>query len=228
MLVAIAGGHGKIARRLTRLLVAHGEQVRGLIRNPDHAADVRADGAEPAVCDIEHASVVEISRAIVGADAVVFAAGAGPGSGPERKWTVDRDGAIKLLEAARGARVERYLMISSIGAEDPPDGDDVWSVYLRAKAQADAALMASDRAWTIIRPVHLTDDEGSGRVHITGAPLDGEVPRDDVAAVLHAVLHEPDAVRHVLYVAAGDEPIEAALQRALAALASGTRPARAS
>jgi putative NADH-flavin reductase len=147
MLVAIAGGHGKIARRLTRLLVAHGEQVRGLIRNPDHAADLRADGGEPAVCDVEHASVAEIARAIAGADAVVFAAGAGPGSGPERKWTVDRDGAIKLLEAARGARVERYLMISSAGAEDPPDRDDVFSVYLRAKAQADAALMASDRAW---------------------------------------------------------------------------------
>jgi uncharacterized protein YbjT (DUF2867 family) len=217
MLVAIAGGHGKIARRLTRLLVAHGEQVRGLIRNPDHAADLRADGAEPALCDIEHASVVEIARAIVGADVVVFAAGAGPGSGPERKWTVDRDGAIKLLEAARGARVERYLMISSIGAEDPPDGDDVFSVYLRAKAQADAALMASDRLWTIVRPVHLTDDEATGRVLIAGDRLDGEIPRDDVAAVLHAVLHEPESARRVLYVSAGEDPIEQALQRAVAA-----------
>lgn len=218
MLVAIAGGHGKIARRLTRLLVAHGEQVRGLIRNPDHAADLRADGAEPAVCDIEHAGVVEISRAIAGADAVVFAAGAGPGSGPERKWTVDHDAAIKLLEAARGARVERYLMISSIGAEDPPDGDGVFSVYLRAKAQADAALMASDRAWTIVRPVFLTDDEGTGRVLIAGDPLDGKVPRDDVAAVLHAVLHEPEsAARRILYVRAGDDPVELALERALAA-----------
>jgi uncharacterized protein YbjT (DUF2867 family) len=217
MLVAIAGGHGKIARRLTRLLVAHGEQVRGLIRNPDHAADLLADGAEPAVCDFEHASVAEISGAIAGADAVVFAAGAGPGSGPERKWTVDRDAAIKLLEAARGARVERYLMISSIGAEDPPDGDGVYNVYLRAKAQADAALMASDRAWTIVRPVFLTDDEGTGRVLISGDPLDGEVPRDDVAAVLHAVLHEPESARRILCVSAGDDPVELALERALAA-----------
>ncbi len=216
MLVAIAGGHGKIARRLTRLFVAHGEQVRGLIRNPDHAADLRADGAEPAVCDIEHAGVDEIARVIAGADAVVFAAGAGPGSGPERKWTVDRDGAVKLLEAARGARVERYLMVSSIGAEDPPDGDDVFSVYLRAKAQADAALMASDRQWTILRPAHLTDDEGTGRVQIDGEPLRGEVPRDDVAAVLHTMLHEPESARRVLYVRAGDDPVDVALARALA------------
>ncbi len=216
MLVVIAGGHGKIARRLTRLLVADGEQVRGLIRNPDHAADLRADGAEPAVCDIEHASVVELAHAIAGADAVVFAAGAGPGSGPERKWTVDRDGAIKLLEAARGARVERYLMVSSIGAEDPPDGDDVFGVYLRAKAQADAALMAGDRTWTILRPVHLTNDEGTGQVEIDGEPLHGEVPRDDVAAVLHAVLHEPESARRILYVSAGDEPVDVALRRALA------------
>ena len=167
------------------------------------------------VCDIEHARVVEIARVIAGADAVVFAAGAGPGSGPERKWTVDRDGALKLLEAARGARVERYLMISSIGAEDPPDGDDVFSVYLRAKAQADAALMASDREWTILRPAHLTDDEGTDRVQIDGEPLPGEVPRDDVATVLHTMLHEPESTRRVLYVRTGHDPVDVALARAL-------------
>jgi nucleoside-diphosphate-sugar epimerase len=217
MLVAIAGGHGKIARRLTRLLVAHGEQVRGLIRNPAHADDLRADGAEPAVCDIEHDGVAEIARAITGADAVVFAAGAGPGSGPERKWTVDRDGAIKLLEAARAARVYRYLMISSIGAEDPPQDDDVFSVYLRAKAQADQALMSSDRDWTIVRPGFLTDDPGTGRVRIEAEPFRDQVPRDDVAAVLHAVLHEPRCERRILYVGSGEDPIEQALDKALRA-----------
>jgi nucleoside-diphosphate-sugar epimerase len=215
MLVAIAGGHGKIARRLTHLLVAHGEQVRGLIRNPDHAEDLRADGAEPVVCDIEHDGVAEIARAIAGTDAVVFAAGAGPGSGPQRKWTIDRDGAIKLLEAARGARVDRYLMISSIGAESPPDGDDTFSVYLRAKAQADEALMASDREWTIVRPGLLTDDPGTGRVRIDPQPFREHVPRDDVAAVLHAVLHEPRSARRVLYVGSGEDEIEAALVKAL-------------
>lgn len=217
MLVAIAGGHGKIARRATRLLVAHGDQVRGLIRNPDHADDLRADGAEPVVCDIEHEGVAEIARAIAGADAVVFAAGAGTGSGPRRKWTIDRDGAIKLLEAARGARVDRYLMISSIGAESPPDGDDTFSVYLRAKAQADEALMASDREWTIVRPGPLTDDPGTGRVRIDPQPFREHVPREDVAAVLHAVLHEPRSARRALYIGSGEDEIEAALAKAIGA-----------
>jgi len=220
MLVAIAGGHGKIARRATRLLVAHGDQVRGLIRNPDHTDDLRADGAEPVVCDIEHEGVAEIARAIAGADAVVFAAGAGTGSGPRRKWTIDRDGAIKLLEAARGARVDRYLMISSIGAESPPDGDDTFSVYLRAKAQADEALMASDREWTIVRPGLLTDDPGTGRVRIDPQPFREHVPRDDVAAVLQAVLPEPRSAHRVLYIGSGEDEIEAALAKALGRISS--------
>ena len=215
MLVAIAGGHGKIARRMTRLLVAHGDQVRGLIRNPDHAEDLRADGAEPVVCDIEHEGVAEIARAIAGADAVVFAAGAGAGSGPRRKWTIDRDGAITLLEAARGAGDARSLMISSICTESPPDGDDTFSVYLRAKAQADEALMASDREWTIVRPGLLTDDPGTGRVRIDPQPFREHVPRDDVAAVLQAVLPEPRSARRVLYVGSGEDEIEAALAKAL-------------
>jgi len=226
MLVAIAGAHGKIARRLTHLLVAHGEQVRGLIRNPDHAEDLRADGAEPAVCDIEHAGVAEIERVIAGADAVVFAAGAGPGSGPQRKWSVDRDGAIKLLEAARGAGVDGYVMISSVGAESPPDGDDVFSVYLRAKAQADEALVASDRKWTILRPGRLTDDPGSGRVRIDREPIRDHVPRDDVAAVLHAVLHEPHSVRCILYVNRGERRSRRRWRRRSTADRPATVPAR--
>ena len=209
--IVIAGGHGRIARRLTALLVARGDRVRGLIRNPDHAADLRADGSEPVVCDLERASVEDLAAAIAGADAVVFAAGAGAGSGAERKLTVDRDGAIKLLAAARSAAVERYVIVSSIGAEEPPDGDDVFSVYLRAKAQADAALTASDRAWTIVRPGFLTDEPGTGRARLTTAPVRDDVSRDDVAATLAAILHEPRSVRHILYVVAGDDPIEQAL-----------------
>ena len=139
MLVAIAGAHGKVARSLARRLVARGDQVRGLIRNPDHEADLRSDGSEPAVCDLEEASVDDVAAVLAGADAAVFAAGAGPGSGAERKLTVDRDGAVKLLEAARAAGVERYVIVSSVGAESPPGDDDVFSVYLRAKAEADRA-----------------------------------------------------------------------------------------
>ncbi len=209
--IVIAGGHGRIARRLTALLVARGDRVRGLIRNPDHAADLRADGSEPVVCDLERASVEDLAAAIAGADAVVFAAGAGAGSGAERKLTSDRDGAIKLLAAARSAAVERYVMVSSIGAEEPPDGDDVFSVYLRAKAQADAALTESDRAWTVVRPGFLNDEPGTGRVRLTTAPVRDDVSRDDVAATLAAILHEPRSVRHILYVIAGDDPIEQAL-----------------
>jgi uncharacterized protein YbjT (DUF2867 family) len=209
--VAIAGGHGKVARRLARLLVARGDRVRGLIRNPDHAADLRADGSEPVVCDLEMAGVDEVAEAIAGADAVVFAAGAGPGSGAQRKLTLDRDGAIKLLAAARAANVERYVMLSSIGAENPPDGDDVFSVYLRAKAEGDRALTSSDRAWTIVRPVSLNDDPGRGRVRLDVERLAGEVSRDDVGALLAEVLHEPRAGHLILYVSTGDDPIEEAL-----------------
>jgi uncharacterized protein YbjT (DUF2867 family) len=216
MFVVIAGGHGKVARQLARRLVARGDRVRGLIRSPDHAADLTADGSEPLVCDLEAAAVDEVAEAVRGADAVVFAAGAGPGSGAARKLTVDRDGAIKLLAAARAAGVERYVMISSIGAESPPDDDDVFSVYLRAKAAADRALADSDRSWTIVRPGRLTDDDATERVRIAAQPLDGEVPREDVAAVLAAVLHEPRAARRILYVIAGEDAVEDALAAALA------------
>jgi uncharacterized protein YbjT (DUF2867 family) len=209
--VLIAGGHGQIGRRLARRLAARGDRVRGLIRNPDHSADVRSDGAEPVVCDLESASVADVAEAVAGADAVVFAAGAGPGSGAERKLTMDRDGAVKLLSAAQQARVPRYVIVSSVGAESPPGGDDVFSVYLRAKAEADRALMESDRDWTVVRPGMLTDDPGTGHVRIQGEPIRAEVPRDDVAAVLAAVVDESRAVGRVLYVAGGDDPIVDAL-----------------
>jgi uncharacterized protein YbjT (DUF2867 family) len=213
--VAIAGAHGKVARRLARLLAARGDRVRGLIRNPDHADDLRADGSEPVLLDLEAAGLDEVAGALDGADAVVFAAGAGPGSGPERKLTVDRDGAIKLLEAARAAGVPRYAIVSSVGAEDPPDDDEVFSVYLRAKAEADRALVASDRDWTIVRPGFLTDDPGTGRVLIQSEPIRSKVTRDDVAAVLAAVLAEPRSAGLTIYLVGGEDPIEEALERVL-------------
>jgi nucleoside-diphosphate-sugar epimerase len=206
--IAIAGAHGKIALRLSRLLNARGDAVIGLIRNPDHAADVGATGSEPVVCDLERATVEEIAAAVEGTDAVVFAAGAGPGSGAARKLTVDRDGAIKLLDASSGSQ---YVIVSAVGAEDPPSGDDVFGVYLRAKAEADAAVMSSDRDWTILRPGGLTDDPGTGQVRIESTPFRGQIPRDDVAAVLDLVLHDVDAAHQVLYVNSGPDPIQQAL-----------------
>lgn len=214
-MVAIAGGHGQIGLRLTERLSARGEDVVGLIRNPDQAGDVRARGGRPVTCDLESADVAEIAAAIAGASAVVFAAGAGPASGAERKLTMDRDGALKLLRAAEQVGASRYLMISSVGAEDPPDGEDVFSVYLRAKAEADSALQASDREWTIVRPGRLTDDAGSGKVRIDREPFRGEVAREDVAAVLDALLQRAGAAHGVLYVNGGETAIEQALDAVL-------------
>ncbi|MGN6167349.1 MAG: SDR family oxidoreductase [Solirubrobacteraceae bacterium] len=217
MVVAIAGAHGKIAMRLIGLLAARGDTVIGLIRNPDHADDVTGRGASAVVCDLETAAVEAVAEAIRGADAAVFAAGAGPGSGAARKLTVDRDGAIKLLDAATAAGVQRYVIVSSVGAEDPLPGDEVFSVYLRAKAEADAAVQASDRDWTVVRPGGLTDDPGTGRVRLDSAPFRGRVSRDDVATVLARLLSDRRASSHVLYVNGGSEQIEEALARALAA-----------
>ena len=214
-MIAIAGGHGNIALRLAERLSRRGEPVVSLIRNPEHADDVRAQGAEPVVCDLERADVSEIVAAIKGASAVVFAAGAGPGSGAERKLTMDRDGAIKLLRAAEEIGAPRYLMVSSVGTENPPDGDDVFSVYLRAKAEADAAVQASGREWTIVRPGRLTDAPGSGTVRIDLEPFRGEVPRDDVAAVLDALLARPRWAHLILYVNGGKTPVEQAVEAVL-------------
>ena len=148
-----------------------------------------------------------VAAAVTGSDVVVFAAGAGPGSGAARKLTMDRDGAIKLLDAANEANVPRYLMISALGASNPPAGDEVFSVYLRAKAEADAAVMASDRDWTILRPGTLTNDPGTGLVRIATAPFDGQIPRADVALVLDELVHAGRASRRVLYLNGGREPV---------------------
>ena len=217
MQVAIAGAHGQVARHLIRELAARGDRVRGIIRDPDQADDIRDDGAEAWICDLEHADPAEVAEALAGCDAAVFAAGAGPGSGAERKKTVDRDGAVLLLDAARDVGVQRYVMLSAMGTDDPPeddpsaDDDDVFAAYLRAKAAADEALMESDRAWTVIRPGRLTDDPPTGLVDLRRHVPRGEVPRADVAAVLAAVLHEDRTIGHVLELVAGDVPIPQAL-----------------
>ena len=215
MIVAIAGAHGKIAMRLASLLAGEGDTVIGLIRNPDHAADVSAQGASPVVSDLEQATVDEVTGAIRDADAAVFAAGAGPGSGAERKLTMDRDGAIRLLDAATTAGVQRFQIISAVGAENPPDGDDAFGVYLRAKAEADEAVQASDRDWTIVRPGRLTEDQGTGRVRIESSPFRGQIPRDDVASVLARLLRDSRSSRRLLYVNGGEQPVEGALEAVL-------------
>jgi uncharacterized protein YbjT (DUF2867 family) len=210
--VAIAGGHGQIGLRLARALTARGDTARSLIRNPDHAADVAAAGGEPVVCDLEHVPVDEVARAIAGADAVVFAAGAGPGSGPERKWTMDHGGAVKLIEAAQASGIDRYVIVSSRRADPGAPGDDTFAVYLRAKGQADADLRASGLAYTIVRPGRLTDDPGTGRVHAAADTGDGEITRDDVAAVLALVVGDETLVGVTFDLIEGETPIEQALR----------------
>jgi uncharacterized protein YbjT (DUF2867 family) len=208
--IVIAGGHGQIALRLARLLSARGDTVRSLIRNPGHEAGVHATGAEAVLADLERLD--DIAEFVDGADAVVFAAGAGPGSGPERKQTVDLDAAVKLIDAAQRTGARRYLMISSMGAADPAGGPEAMRPYLEAKAGADAALAASDLDWTIVRPGRLTDDRGTGLIDAAGSlGRFGSITRDDVAAVLVGCLDEPRTVGATFEVLEGRTPIAEAL-----------------
>ncbi len=187
MEVAIAGGHGKIGIALGALLAERGDVAFGLIRSPAHEADLHAAGIEPVLCDLEADG--DLGTAVRGADAVVFAAGAGPGSGTERKWTVDYGGAVKLIEAAKAEGIRRYLMVSSMGAADPPEeGGDVFGEYLRAKGAADRKLVESGLEYTIVRPGSLTDDAPAGLVKVGDDLEKGKVPRADVAAALLACL----------------------------------------
>jgi uncharacterized protein YbjT (DUF2867 family) len=220
--IVIAGAHGTIARLLTPRLVADGHRVRGIIRNPGHAADLAADGAEPVVCDLESADPAAVLAAVDGADALVFAAGAGPGSGAARKWTVDHGAAKKLIDAATELGIGRYVMVSSIGADAPPPGDEVFSVYLQAKARADADLVAAGLDHTIIRPVHLTDDPGVGTVTVGARVERGEVSRDDVAAVIATVIGDDRTFRRTLELTGGDLPL-ADVPAAVAAIAPDDR-----
>jgi uncharacterized protein YbjT (DUF2867 family) len=211
--VVIAGGHGQIALRLARLLSARGERVRSIVRNPGHVDDVADAGAEAVVFDLEERSASELADAVTGADAAVFAAGAGPGSGPERKRTVDLGAAVKLIEACRTAGVRRYVIVSSIGADDPAAGSEAMRPYLEAKAEADAAVVASGLDWTIVRPGVLTNSPGTARVAVGERLERAEVARDDVAAVIVGVLDEPRTIGRTFVVVAGETPIPDALRQ---------------
>ena len=205
MRVVVAGGHGQIGFRLLRLLAERGDEAVGLIRNPAHADELRAASVEPLVCDLEAADDVALE-----ADAVVFAAGAGPGSGAERKWTMDYGGAAKLMRAG----VRRYVIVSAMGAADPPaEGGDVFGEYLRAKAKADQELAASGLDYTIVRPGRLTDDPPTGRVRAAERLQRGEIPRADVAATLAALLDEPATIGRAFDLVSGDTPIGEAIKQ---------------
>jgi uncharacterized protein YbjT (DUF2867 family) len=208
--VVVAGGHGKIGQRLLRLLAERGDRARGLIRNPEHAADLERLGAEAVLCDLEQED--DIARVVEGADAVVFSAGAGAGSGPERKRTVDLGGAVKLIDAAKANGIDRYVIVSSIGADNPEAASGPMRPYLEAKAEADQRLAASGLDYTIVRPGMLTDDPGRGLV-AAGPDVDrAAIPREDVAATLLAVLDADNTIGKTFNLVEGETPIEDAVR----------------
>ena len=219
MKVIIAGGHGKIGLRLGRLLGEREVHPVGLIRRPDQEADLVAVGAHPVLFDLESGTAADLAKILAGADAVVFAAGAGPGSGAARKDTMDRGGAVLLADAAELAGVRRYLMVSAIGADEgrKPEHDEVFGAYIDAKKAADDDIRARDLDWTILRPGGLTMSSGTGEVQLAAHTARGQVPREDVAAVLLALLDEPKTAGLSLDLISGDVPID----EAVAALATG-------
>jgi uncharacterized protein YbjT (DUF2867 family) len=208
MRVVIAGGHGQIALHLERLLAARGDVPVGIIRNPDHATDLLKIDALPVILDLEDSTVDQVADALTGADAVVFAAGAGPGSGAARKETVDRDAAILLADAAEAAGVRRYVMVSAYGADNyDPNSTEVFQVYLRAKAQADADLRGRDLDWTVVRPGSLTNSPATGRVSLAESIGGGSISREDVAQVVLHVLDSPLTAARQFQVVGGPTPI---------------------
>jgi nucleoside-diphosphate-sugar epimerase len=207
--VVIVGGHGKIGLRLEKILAERGDSPRGIVRKTEQAADLEEIGAEPIVLDIEN---VEIDDAVAGADAVVFAAGAGPGSGPARKMTVDYGGAVKLMEAALPRDIRRYVIVSAIGANHPERWTDQMRPYYEAKAEADKVVSESGLDYTIVRPGGLTDEPGTGLVTVATDLERGSIPRDDVAAVLYAVLETPSSIGKTFELVSGDTPIEEAVR----------------
>ncbi|MBB5154260.1 SDR family oxidoreductase [Saccharopolyspora phatthalungensis] len=217
MRIVIAGAHGKIARHLGRMLVERGDTVLGLIRKPEHAADLRADGVEPQLADLEQIDADSLALQLSDVDAAVFAAGAGPGSGASRKDTVDRGASVLLADACERAGIRRILQVSSMGTTrpNPPDVDPVFGAYLNAKREAEQDLRRRAMDWTILRPGLLTDDPPTGRVKLAESVPRAEVTRADVAAVLLALLPELGAARRALEVVNGETPLPEAVRTAL-------------
>ena len=212
MRVAIAGGHGQIALIIERLLSESGHEAVGIIRNPEHAADLLVAGGMPLVLDLEDTDVDTLATDLDGVDAVVFAAGGGPSSGAARKLTVDRDAAVLLADAAERRGISRYVMISAMAADDfEPDSEDVFQIYLKAKSEADADLRGRDLDWTVIRPGGLTNDPPIGTVQVAESTGHGTIPRADVAAVVVEVLVNRRAVRQQFELISGDVAISEAM-----------------
>ncbi|ALV42544.1 NAD-dependent dehydratase [Pseudarthrobacter sulfonivorans] len=212
--IVIIGGHGKVALHLSTLLTTEGHSVTSIIRNPDHAVDVAATGATPSVLDVENSTTAAIADALRGHDAVVWSAGAGGGS-PERTYAVDRDAAIRSMDAAAEAGVGRYVMVSYLGA-GPDHGvpaENSFFAYADAKAAADEYLRGTALAWTILGPGTLTDQPGTGLIEVDpGRDGSGATSRSNTASVAAAVLDLPETAGRTIEFRDGTLPIAAALE----------------
>lgn len=209
--VIVFGGHGKVALQLAGILTGRGDRVSSVFRNPDHSGDVAATGAEPVVADIERLDTDALAALISGHDAVVFSAGAGGGN-PERTYAVDRDAAIRIIDAAARAGVKRFVMVSYFGARPDhgvPQGDPFFA-YAEAKAAADAHLRDSDLDWTVLGPGRLTLGPATRKITV-GEKGKGEVSRSDVALVAAAALADDSTIRRTIEFNNGDIPIAQAL-----------------
>jgi uncharacterized protein YbjT (DUF2867 family) len=211
--IVVIGGHGKVALHLARTLTERGDEVTSVFRNPDHADDVVATGARPLVADIETLDTAALADLLAGRDAVVFSAGAGGGD-PARTYAVDRDAAIRVIDAARQAGVRRFVMMSYFGA-GPDHGvsqDNSFFPYAEAKAAADAHLRASDLDWTVLGPGRLTLEPATGRIAVGADAADkAAVSREDVALVAAAALSDDSTIRRTIDFNKGDLPIAEAL-----------------
>lgn len=214
--VAIIGAHGKVAQQLMRVLYDAGDEFVGLVRAEEHAEDVYRLGGQGVVLDIEQVGPEAIAEAIAGCDSVVFTAGAGAGSGVERKRTVDYAGSVKSAQAATQAGIRRFVQVSAWGVDSPvePDADPQWRAYVEAKRDADAELRSSGLEWTILRPGRLTFDDGTGEVLLGESVPRGEIPREDVARLIVACLAEPASIGRTWEVISGSTPIAEAVTSA--------------
>jgi len=208
MRTVIAGGHGKVGLRLGALLAQRGDHPVGLVRAAEQGADLEAAGVEPLVLDLVAATPQQLAEALQGADAVVFSAGAGGRGGPEATNAVDGEAAVRLVDAASAAGVRRFVLVSVfMDAGRGAQVSDTFENYMRVKRASDVHLAASGLDWTILRPGTLTDDPGTGTVDLGPALAYGDVPRDDVAAVLAELLHAPGTVHRVLELTEGGTPV---------------------
>ena len=215
--IAVVGGHGQIARLLHPLLRDAGHQPVALVRRREHADALQAQGVETRLLDIEESTESDFATAFDGCEAVVFAAGGGPDGNIGRKRTVDLEGSLKSIAGAGKAGIARFVQVSAISVDEPlpADVEPVWKAYVEAKRDADAALRASDLAWTILRPGRLTDEPATGRVALGDDVERGEIPRADVAAVVAAVLDDDRTVGRQWDLVSGSDDVRDAIAGAV-------------